>query len=70
MAFIDLLTSLNTFQDLHELADGKSGKVKVEKDQLRHLLIDHSFMLQELKRHGVTCRDPTVKKRRETITEE
>ena len=61
---LELMTSLDLFHDLHLLADGKAGNVKVDKQALKGLLIDHSTMIGALKGHGVTCRDPQVKVRR------
>ena len=67
---VELLTSLDTFQDLHELADGKDGKVRVEKADLRRLLIDHSVMINGLKGAAVQVRTEPPPRRRESIIEE
>ena len=66
---IELLTSLETFDALHILADGKDGKVRVEKEALRKLLIDHSEMINGLKKSGVMVRAEPPVIRRETIKE-
>ena len=70
MATVELLTSLETFDDLHLKADGRDGKVRVDKTALRHLLIDHSEMLVALKGAHVSVRAEPPKRRRESITEE
>lgn len=66
---VELLTPLDTFQDLHVLADGKDGKVKVDKAALRRLLIDHTLMIGALKQAAVQVRTEPPPKRRETIVE-
>ena len=67
---IELLTSLDTFHNLHLLADGRDGKVRVDKTQLRRLLIDHTCMLKELQQHSVKVTTEPPKRRRESISEE
>jgi hypothetical protein len=64
---LELLTSLDTFDDLHALADGKDGKCRVAKADLRRLLIDHTCMIQELQRHSVRCHYEPPKRHRERI---
>lgn len=64
---LELLTSVDTFHDLHIQADTRRATIKVDSTALRHLLIDHSCMLSELQRHGVKAAAPPPKRRRETI---
>jgi hypothetical protein len=64
---IELLTSLDTFHDLHVVADTRRASVKVDSTALRHLLIDHSCMLNELRRHGVQASAPPPPRRREKV---
>lgn len=61
MAVVDLMTSLDTYHDLHVLADtGRKTTLKVERQQLLGLLLDHSAMINELQKRGVKCRDPEL----------
>ena len=62
---VELLTSLDTFQDLHILADGKDGKVRVERADLRRLLIDHTCMINALKGAAVQVRTEPPPRRRD-----
>lgn len=64
---LELLTSLDTFHDLHLQADTRRAKIRVDSEALRHLLIDHTCMLTELQRHGVRASAPPPKRRREHI---
>lgn len=64
---LELLTSLDTFHDLHVMADTRRALIRVSSEALRHLLIDHSCMLNELQRHGVRCATTPPKRRRERI---
>lgn len=70
MAEVELLTSLEVYQDLHILADGKDGKVRVDKAAIRKLLIDHTCMIQALQKCAVKVKTEPPKRRREAITEE
>lgn len=49
MATVSLLTSLQTFDKLHEIADSGAKTVKVDVEVLERLLIDHSNMYKALK---------------------
>ena len=64
---LELCTPLDTFHDLHLAAESGKGSVKVTRQQLKGLLMDHTLMIQELKRHGVVCRDPNVNVKREKL---
>ena len=64
---MELLTSLETYEALHMLADGRKAVVKVERQALLNLLLDHWQMLTELKKHGVQTSAPPPKRRRETL---
>jgi hypothetical protein len=64
---LELLTSTDTFHDLHLLADGKDGKCRVEKKALRELLIDHTGMIQALQRHSYRIRYEPPPRKRERI---
>jgi len=64
---VDLLTSLDTFHELHVAADTRRAKIRVDAEALRHLLIDHTCMLNELQKHGVKARCPPPQRRRERI---
>jgi len=64
---LELLTSLDTFHDLHVQADTRKSTIKVDSTALRHLLIDHTCMLNELKRHGVSASAPPPPRRRERL---
>lgn len=67
MAVIELLTPLDTFHDLHELADGREGKCRIDKAVLRSLLIDHTVMINALQRAAVKVKTEPPKRRREVI---
>lgn len=61
---VDLLTSHDTFTDLHDLADGKAKAVRVSREQLLHLLIDHSVLTAALHRStGFTVTEPVKRDR-------
>jgi hypothetical protein len=66
---IELLTSLDAFDELHQIADGKKAVVKVDREYLHSLLLDHSAMINALQNKGVICRDPTVFVRRMRLQE-
>lgn len=55
---LDLLTSLEAFDDLHAICDSNKAVVKVDRQKLHNLLLDHSEMINGCKRAGITCRDP------------
>jgi hypothetical protein len=46
---ITLLTSHDVFTKLHELADGRRAIVKINREELTHLLIDHTLMYGALR---------------------
>lgn len=48
MKTLKLCLPLETFDKLHEAADGRKGACKVQKDDLQALLIDHSKILAAL----------------------
>ena len=64
---LELLTPLDTFHDLHIQADTRKAMIKVSSEALRHLLIDHSTMLNELQRHGVKARTTPPKRRHKRL---
>jgi hypothetical protein len=66
---VELLTPLDDYHDLHVIADGRRSTVKVDRQKLQNLLIDHSIMINALKKHGETCRDPNPQIRREKLQE-
>lgn len=46
---IELLTFLHQLEQLHKLVDGKTGRISVDVNLLRSLLIDHQTMFSALK---------------------
>lgn len=64
---LELLTSVDAFHDLHIIADGRKALVKVDRQALLNLLIDHTCMLNELQRHGVRPTCPPPPRRRERL---
>ena len=61
---VRLLTMQDEFERLHAMADGR-GSVRVERELLRHVLIDYSLMLGALhKASGFTVFEPNPKRQR------
>ena len=58
LSSVDLLTDLAAFERLYELTEGRGATVKVKRDELRGLLIDHSAMLNALKSAAVRVNEP------------
>ena len=52
---MDLETSQSDYETLHADADTKARTIKISRALLAGLLIDHSAMIAELDRKGVTC---------------
>ena len=65
---LDLLTSVDDFHDLHLIADARKATVKVDRQKLLNLLIDHTCLLQALP-FDRQPRAPAPKHRRESIVE-
>lgn len=63
---LDLLTSVDDFHDLHIIADVRKATVKVDRQKLLNLLIDHTCLLQALPSNKQP-RGPAPKRRREII---
>lgn len=65
---LELLTSVDDFHDLHLIADSRKATVKVDRQKLLNLLIDHTCLLNALPadRQPVA---PAPQRRRETIVE-
>lgn len=64
---LELLTSVDTFHDLHIIADSRKAVIKVDRQALHSLLLDHTCMLNELQRHGVKASCPPPPRRRERL---
>lgn len=45
---VSLLTTHDAFTDLHQIADTRRSSVKVDREALLQLLIDHSVMTKAL----------------------
>ena len=69
MAELDLLTSVDVFHDLHVVADVRKNIVKVNRQALLNLLIDHTCMLNALQRAAVKVTGPAPLRKRETLIE-
>jgi hypothetical protein len=65
---LDLLTSINDFDELHLIADSRRATVKVDRQRLLNLLIDHTCLLNALPADRQP-RAPAPQRRRETIIE-
>jgi hypothetical protein len=67
---ITLLTLHSDYVTLHDLADGRKRTVKVDRDVLGRLLIDHSAMINMIRTHGQKVNEPpepTPKRQRKTL---
>jgi len=67
---VELLTTQEVFERLHRLVSGRGVSVRVECDELRQLLIDHSVMLANL--HSSTSFkviEPLPKRIRPTLSQ-
>lgn len=64
---LELLTSVDTFHDLHIIADSRKAAVRVDRQALHGLLLDHTCLLNELQRHGVRATCPPPPRKRERI---
>lgn len=49
---MELYTTKRTFNDLHELADGRGKQRKISRQALVNLLMDHSRMITRLRELG------------------
>lgn len=67
MTTLELLTSVDAFDALHEAADSRKGVVRVDRQALLGLLIDHSCMLNALARAAVKVTSPEPKRDREKL---
>ena len=63
---IEILTSVDTFHDLHILCDNNKKIVKVEREALLHLLLDHHTFLHAISA-SIKITAPPPKRRREKI---
>ena len=60
---LELLTSLETFDALHIIADGRREFVKVNRQDLQNLLIDHTCLLQAVgSSYQVTSPPPKLRR--------
>lgn len=48
-----LLTSDDTFNDLHELADSHAKAIKINREELARLLVDYTAMYNALRAKGL-----------------
>ena len=55
---LTLLTSNSVFEDLHQLSNTQKQTVKIDRDALSRLLIDHSNMVTALGHNRVTIAAP------------
>ncbi len=46
---VHLTTPHDEFETLHRLADGRASTVRVDREALLHLLVDHSIMVRALR---------------------
>lgn len=58
-----LQTSLETFEFLHRLADGRKATIRMERDILIKLLVDHSALCRTCKDHGIKIAEPVPPRR-------
>lgn len=66
---VDLLTSTDVFDRLHQLADGRKAKVTVDRDELRQVLVDYSVMLASLhKASGYQVIEPKPRRERPRLS--
>lgn len=57
---VNLLTTQQTFERLHEQADSRAAHIKVETDAISKLLIDHSILVRALRSKGVSVIEPSA----------
>ena len=60
---LDLSLPQSSFDQLHEVSDGRKSVVRVNRADLALLLMDHSRALAALKDHGVTLNEPSKRDR-------
>lgn len=63
---VNLKTSLRAFERMHAQVDRGRGqwvKGKVEREALLKLLMDHSTMIETLRKHGYVAQDDLIVKR-------
>lgn len=58
MSEVTLLTSQTVYERLHQLADGRAASVKVDRDALSQLLIDHAVLVRALRNKGGRVIEP------------
>lgn len=64
---VELLTSTEVFHDLHVAVDNRRQSVRVDRQAVLNLLIDHSVMLNALKGAGVAANSPAPQRHRAVI---
>jgi hypothetical protein len=60
---LNLLTFIHQLDELHKLVDGKTGRVTVDVQLLRSLLLDHSAMYNALKQTQIKVSEPKVREK-------
>jgi hypothetical protein len=63
---ITLLTLHSDFEALHDLADGRRHTVKIDRDVLYRLLIDHSALINMVRTHGQKVIEPPEAPKRQS----
>lgn len=65
---VSVLTPLDTFEELHKLADGRKAVVSVDREVLSRLLIDHSVLVNACKGAMIKVIEPAPKRARPSLT--
>lgn len=63
MPSVNILTTQEQFDGMHQLADGRATTVKVDKQALLRLLMDHSTLVKALQMRNVTVVEPRERPR-------
>lgn len=60
MRTINLTTTQQQYEQLHQVADSKRNDVKVDRQHLLNLLIDHSVLVREARSGGIKVTEPAA----------
>lgn len=55
---VNLSTTQEQFETLHEAVNGKAKSVRVDAEALSRLLVDHAALVREGKAHGLKITEP------------
>lgn len=58
MSEVTLLTNQDTYERLHRLANSRAATVKMDRDALSQLLIDHAVLVRTLRNKGGRVIEP------------